>query len=64
MIGILNVFIIPAAVVVTVMTDGPGGVPATDVLPEAPAEREAVPAVDPEQPPRPPAARTSSAPVR
>ena len=64
MIGMLTVFIIPAAVEVTVMIDGPIGVPATDVPPEAPAEMEAVPAVDPAQPARPPAVTASSTPVR
>jgi hypothetical protein len=60
----ITVFITPAAVEVTVMLDGPIGVPATEVLPEAPAEMEAVPVVDPPQPARPPAVTASSTPVR
>ena len=39
MIGMLTVFIIPAAVEVTVTLDGPIGVPATEVLPaDVPAD--------------------------
>ena len=62
MIGMLTVLIIPAAVEVTVMIDGPVGVPTTDALPtDVPAD---VPVVDPPQPARPQAVTASSETVR
>jgi hypothetical protein len=62
----LTVFIIPAAVEVTVTLDGPIGVPATEVLPtdvppDVPAD---VPVAAPPQPARPAAVTASSTPVR
>jgi hypothetical protein len=62
LIGMVTVLIIPAAVEVTVMIDGPVGVPTTDALPtDVPAD---VLVVDPPQPARPQAVTASSATVR